>query len=128
MSNPIQNNVISVQVSSHYLPEQSDPSEARFAFRYHIRIFNQGRNRAQLLARHWVITDGNGDVEEVQGLGVVGEQPDIEPGACYEYSSGCVLKTAIGCMKGHYDMKAEGGSRFKVQIPLFSLAAPNALH
>lgn len=127
-SNQPSNNAISVEVTSHYLPEQSDPAEQRFAFRYRICIRNQGNNSAQLLARHWTITDGNGKVEEVQGLGVVGEQPEIKPNSSYEYSSGCVLHTEIGCMKGYYEMKAEGGSRFKAQIPLFSLAVPNALH
>lgn len=124
----LSNNAISIEVTSHYLPEQSDPAEQRFAFRYRIRIHNQGDNTAQLLTRHWVITDGNGEIEEVQGQGVVGEQPEIEPGKSYEYSSGCVLSTEVGCMKGHYEMQASSGDRFKAPIPLFSLSVPHALH
>lgn len=119
---------IEVSVQTRYLREQSDPSAQRFAFAYTITIANQGALPAQLLSRHWLITDGNSKVQEVKGPGVVGEQPTIAPGASHTYTSGCLLDTPIGTMEGSYDMRASDGHRFVAEIKRFRLAKPNALN
>ena len=119
---------IEVTVKTEYLPEQSAPSNQQFAFAYHIAIENQGDEAAQLLSRHWVITDGNEALQEVQGEGVIGEQPQIPPGQAFRYSSGIILSTEVGTMTGSYQMLSESGRSFDALIPTFLLAAPNAVH
>lgn len=117
-----------INVAARYLDEQSVPEERRYMFAYTIRILNQGKVPARLLARHWVITDGNGQVREVEGDGVVGEQPWLRPGEGFEYTSGAVLETDIGTMHGSYDMLADDGTRFAAPIPAFTLSVPRTLH
>ena len=119
---------IVVSIRSEYLAEQSQPEQQRYAFAYHIRIHNQGELPAQLLSRHWLITDGNGKVQEVVGEGVVGEQPWLRPGEGFEYTSGAVLETDIGTMRGSYDVLADDGTRFAAPIPPFTLSIPRTLH
>ncbi|ASK33012.1 Co2+/Mg2+ efflux protein ApaG [Alloalcanivorax mobilis] len=119
---------IQVQVTAEYLPEQSDEGNKRWVFAYHIRILNQGEITARLLTRHWVITDGEERVREVHGEGVIGEQPSIAPGQEFEYSSGAILETEVGSMRGSYQMLAEDGTCFDADIPAFTLAVPRALH
>ena len=119
---------IEVKVQSRYLQEQSDPSAGRYAFAYTIRIENTGAVAAQLLDRHWKIIDGNGTLKEVKGPGVVGEQPLIEPGVAFTYSSGCLLETPVGTMEGSYSMRATDGHSFSAPVALFRLAKPNALN
>ena len=119
---------ISVMVQSEFRPEHSDPAQGRYAFAYHINIANRGGEPAQLISRHWVITDGNEREEEVRGLGVVGEQPRIMPGAAHVYSSGAVLPTAVGSMSCSYLFVRDDGRVFQVPIPAFSLAVPHALN
>jgi ApaG protein len=115
---------ITVRVSVSYLPEQSEPRRGRWFWAYHVRIENEGAQPVQLLTRHWVITDGRGARHTVEGEGVVGEQPLIEPGASYDYVSGCPLATPTGAMQGSYSVVAEDGVRFEVAIPKFALTAP----
>lgn len=119
---------IQVKVRTQYVKEQSSPEEGRYVFSYAIRISNQGLLSARLMNRHWIITDADGRVEEVRGRGVVGEQPSIEPGREFEYTSGAVLKTPVGSMEGSYGMVAEDGARFDARIPAFTLAVPNLIH
>lgn len=111
-----------------FLPEQSDPDADRYLFAYTITIRNQGQRPAQLISRHWIITDGNNEIQEVRGLGVVGKQPFLQPGESFEYTSGCSLTTPIGTMKGKYQMVGEDGTPFEVDIPEFVLALPRMLH
>ena len=120
--------VIDVSVVTRYLPEQSQPEHQRYAFAYTITVSNTGTVAAKLLSRHWVITDGDGHVEEVRGAGVVGQQPLIEPGEQHTYSSGSVLTTTVGNMQGSYLMQANDGHQFKAIIKPFRLAVPGALH
>ncbi|MDT8759498.1 Co2+/Mg2+ efflux protein ApaG [Sphingomonas psychrotolerans] len=115
---------IVVRVSVSYLPEQSEPQRGRWFWAYHIRIENTGPVTVQLLTRHWVITDGRGARHSVEGEGVVGEQPMIEPGASFDYVSGCPLSTPTGHMQGSYHMIGEDGTAFDVAIPKFALVAP----
>jgi len=115
---------VTVRVSVSYLPEQSEPARGRWFWAYHIRIENDGAGAVQLLTRHWVITDGRGARHSVEGEGVVGEQPMIEPGASYDYVSGCPLATPTGAMQGTYRMVGEDGASFDVAIPRFTLLAP----
>ncbi|MEZ4400489.1 MAG: Co2+/Mg2+ efflux protein ApaG [Kofleriaceae bacterium] len=115
---------IEVTVRSRYLPEQSSPDHGRYVFAYSIAITNRGERPAQLRTRHWVITDGRGAIEEVRGDGVVGEQPRLEPGEHFQYTSGCVLKTPIGTMHGSYQMVRDDGAGFDAEIATFSLVAP----
>jgi ApaG protein len=117
-----------IDVATRYLDEQSEPGQDRFVFAYTIRIRNGGQVPARLLARHWVITDANGKVQEVDGEGVVGEQPWLQPGERFEYTSGAVLETDLGTMQGHYAMLADDGTRFDAPIPCFTLAVPRTLH
>lgn len=119
---------IQIAVQAHYLPEQSDPNSDRYVFGYTITIGNHGDAPAQLIGRHWFITDQNDAVQEVEGLGVVGKQPVIQPGEHYTYSSGAILATETGTMTGTYQMKADDGSMFEAQIPTFALLPPNKLN
>lgn len=118
---------IRVQVTTAYLDEQSSPSEQRYVFSYTITIRNEGQRAAQLLTRHWIITDANGRVKEVRGEGVVGEQPRLEPGQGFRYSSGAVLETPVGTMEGSYQMVDAEGQHFDAAIPAFRLAIPGIL-
>ena len=115
---------VTVRVSVSFLPEQSDPGKGRWFWAYHVRIENGGRRAVQLISREWVIVDGRGGRHEVQGEGVVGEQPVIEPGASFDYVSGCPLGTPTGRMEGRYHMVGEEGASFSVAIPSFPLIAP----
>jgi len=121
-------NKIRVDVETNYLPEQSDPAEPRYVFAYTITIRNEGRAPARLLTRHWIITDANGKVQEVRGEGVVGEQPWLRPGDDYQYTSGAVLETAVGTMRGSYQMLADDGRRFDAPIAQFTLSIPRTVH
>ncbi|HCN45487.1 MAG TPA: Co2+/Mg2+ efflux protein ApaG [Pseudomonas sp.] len=126
MSDPLYQ--VDVSVVTRFLPEQSQPENDRYAFAYTITVSNNGTLPAKLLSRHWVITHGNGKVEEVRGEGVVGEQPLIEPGQSHTYSSGAVLSCKVGTMQGSYQMFAQDGKRFEAVIAPFRLAVPGALH
>ena len=119
---------IDVSITSRYLPEQSQPQQNRFAFAYDVTIANHGELAAQLISRHWLITDGNGQVQEVRGAGVIGEQPMIAPGASHSYSSGTLMATQVGFMQGSYQMIAEDGQPFEAPIAPFRLAVPGSLH
>ena len=119
---------VDVSVVTRYLAEQSQPEHHRFAFAYTITVQNNGEMPAKLLSRHWVITDGNGHVEEVRGAGVVGQQPLIEPGKSHTYSSGTVMTTKVGTMQGTYQMLSDDGKHFDAIIAPFRLAVPGALH
>ena len=121
-------NGIRVQVTTKYLPERSTPREHEYWFAYFIRISNVGSETAQLISRHWIITNADGEEEEVRGDGVVGEQPVLEPGAVYNYNSFCHLKTSVGTMHGEYTMVVRGGETFEARIAPFTLAVPNALN
>ena len=115
---------IVVRVSVSYLPEQSEPARGRWFWAYHIRIENEGAAPVQLLTRHWIITDGRGGRHTVEGEGVVGEQPVIDPGSSFDYVSGCPLSTPTGTMQGSYHMIGADGAAFDVAIPKFALTAP----
>lgn len=119
---------IQVSVETEFLPDQSDAEGQRWVFAYHISIYNQGAVSARLLTRHWVITDGEERVQEVHGEGVIGEQPHIAPGQTFRYTSGTILETEVGSMRGSYQMIGEDGVHFDAHIPAFTLAAPHALH
>jgi ApaG protein len=119
---------IKVSVRSDYLPDQSQAMEHRYAFSYTVTIENLGTEPAQLLDRHWVITDTNGKVQEVRGEGVVGEKPYLKPGQRFRYTSGTLLETPVGTMHGSYGMVADDGTHFDAEIPAFSLAMPKTLH
>ncbi|MCR6652444.1 MAG: Co2+/Mg2+ efflux protein ApaG [Cellvibrionaceae bacterium] len=122
------NHPIDIQVKTQYLADQSVPADDRFVFSYTITVTNRGSERAQLISRHWVITDGNDAVQEVKGTGVVGQQPTLEPGASYTYSSGVVLATETGTMTGSYQMRLSSGDEFDAPIPEFALVPPHLLH
>ena len=128
MSDHPESDFIEVQVQSEFMPGQSNSDANRFVFAYHVTIENHGTIPAQLLSRHWVITDGNQKVQEVKGEGVIGEQPTIMPGESYQYSSGTVLQTPVGSMHGTYSMIHATGVEFDADIPVFTLASPSALH
>ena len=119
---------VQVAVATQYLDDQSDPADNRYAFAYSITISNTGTVAAQLISRHWIITDANNEVQEVRGLGVVGHQPLLQPGQSFEYTSGCVLATPVGSMKGSYQMTAEDGMQFDAPIAEFVLSMPRVLH
>jgi ApaG protein len=119
---------ITVAVKSAFLAEQSDPARNQYVFAYTITITNTGDVAAQLISRHWIITDAEQQVQEVKGLGVVGQQPVLEPGESFEYTSGTSLPTAVGTMRGTYQMVAGDGKTFDAQIPLFTLSMPRVLH
>lgn len=118
----------SVSINSQYLADQSDPAQRRYVFAYTVTIRNTGSVPAQLISRHWIIEDGEGQVQEVKGLGVVGHQPLLQPGEQFEYTSGSSLTTPVGSMKGEYFCVAEDGTRFDAPIPEFSLSMPRTLH
>lgn len=118
---------IEVSVEPYYLEEQSDPDDGRYVWGYRVAITNHSDKSVRLMNRYWHITDQNGQVDEVTGPGVVGEQPHLEPGDTYEYSSGCPLDTPSGMMFGHYQMETDEGDVFEVAIPAFSLDAPGML-
>ena len=117
-----------VSVRPQYLDAHSNPQERHYVFAYTVTIRNTGQHAAQLVSRHWIITDANNGVEEVQGEGVVGEQPHLAPGQAYQYTSGCPLTTPIGSMRGSYQCVADDGTQFEATIPEFVLAMPAALH
>ncbi len=119
---------IAVDVDASYLEDQSDPGGNRFVFAYTITIKNEGQVSARLLRRHWVITDANGQVQEVRGDGVVGEQPYLEPGQGFRYTSGAVLETPVGAMQGSYEMLDADGITFDALIAPFTLAMPGTIH
>jgi ApaG protein len=119
---------LQVEVETRYVEEQSEPEARRFVFAYTITMRNNGRVAAKLLTRHWLITDANGEVQEVRGEGVVGEQPHLEPGQGFRYSSGAVLETPVGTMHGSYQMLGDDGEQFDAPIPAFRLAIPGVLH
>jgi ApaG protein len=119
---------IKVSVATRFVADQSAPQENRYVFAYTITISNRGEVAARLLTRHWIITDGNGKVQEVRGDGVVGEQPWMRPGENFEYTSGAILETAVGTMRGSYQMLADDGTQFDADIPAFTLSVPRTLH
>ncbi|MBL8517442.1 MAG: Co2+/Mg2+ efflux protein ApaG [Betaproteobacteria bacterium] len=119
---------IRVEAQAFFLPEQSDETQDRYVFAYKIRITNQGSLPAQLISRHWIITDSDSKVQEVRGLGVIGEQPRLSPGENFEYSSGASIGTPVGTMRGSYQMLAEDGTSFEADIPEFVLSVPRVLH
>jgi ApaG protein len=119
---------ITVGAAVQYLPEQSDESAGRYVFAYTITLRNTGNATAQLISRHWIITDAQGLVQEVRGLGVVGAQPVLRPGESHEYTSGTAIATPVGTMRGSYQMVAEDGTRFEAAIPEFTLSVPRVLH
>jgi ApaG protein len=119
---------IRIQVVTRYIDEQSEPDSDRYVFAYTITITNAGNQAAKLISRHWIITDANGKVQEVSGDGVVGEQPHLQPGEEFRYSSGAVLETPVGAMQGLYRMEAENGVSFDAPIDAFTLAVPGLLH
>ncbi len=119
---------IVVSVTPQYLPDQSEPAEQQFVFAYTVRITNNGKQAAQVISRHWIITDGDQKTEEVRGLGVVGQQPLLSPGETFEYTSGCPLSTPVGTMQGSYHCVGENGIPFDVEIAEFVLAMPRSLH
>src|SRR5947207_15342470 len=119
---------IAVSAATQYLPEQSDEASGRYVFAYTIKLRNRGSVAAQLISRHWIITDAQGLVQEVRGVGVVGAQPSLEPGQTFQYTSGAAIATAVGTMKGAYQMLAADGTRFEAPIPEFTLSVPRVLH
>jgi ApaG protein len=119
---------ISVAAETTFIPEQSDLEAGRYVFAYTITISNTGNIAAQLISRHWIITDAENQVQEVRGLGVVGEQPLIKPGESFQYTSGTAIATPVGRMQGSYQMVAEDGSQFDAPIPTFMLSMPRVLH
>jgi ApaG protein len=119
---------LTVTVEPRFLPDQSNPSKQQFVFSYTVRITNTGERPAQVISRHWVITDGDQAKQEVRGLGVVGQQPMLAPGETFEYTSGCPLTTPIGTMRGSYHCVGENGVPFEVEISEFVLAMPRTLH
>jgi ApaG protein len=119
---------IVIQTEVNYLPEQSDEAGSRFVFSYTITITNLGHSSAKLISRHWIITDALNHVQEVRGQGVVGEQPLLKPSQSFEYTSGTVLTTQVGTMRGSYLMQTDDGEQFEVEIPKFVLSVPRVLH
>ncbi|MFM7460376.1 MAG: Co2+/Mg2+ efflux protein ApaG [Burkholderiales bacterium] len=119
---------IKVSANAFYLPEQSDEENDQFVFAYTIKITNNGAVTAKLVSRHWIITDSDGKVQEVRGVGVVGAQPELKPGESFEYTSGSSLETNVGTMRGAYQMLAEDGTRFDAIVPEFTLCVPRVLH
>ncbi|MDG4549546.1 MAG: Co2+/Mg2+ efflux protein ApaG [Candidatus Contendobacter sp.] len=120
--------LITVTAQAFFLEEQSNPERNRYVFAYTVQVLNQGNIAAKLLSRHWIITDANGKIEEVRGDGVVGEQPYLRPGEGFQYTSGTILETAVGSMKGSYQMLADDGVTFDADIPPFVLSIPRTLH
>lgn len=119
---------IEVVVIAHFMPEQSQPMDKKFYFAYDVKICNSGSVAAKLLSRHWFIVDGAGKMQEVQGLGVVGEQPYLKPGESFTYTSNVLIPTPVGSMYGNYEMLADDGTLFMAEIKAFTLAVPGVLH
>ena len=119
---------LDIDVATRFLDDQSAPDETRYAFAYTIRIRNSGDAPARLMTRHWIITDANGKVQEVRGDVVVGEQPWLRPGDHFEYTSGAVLETNVGTMRGSYQLVADDGTQFDAPVAPFTLAVPRTLH
>lgn len=119
---------IEVEVEPAYIAEQSDPQNGNYVFSYTVTIKNTGDIPAKLLTRHWIITDGDGQVQEVKGDGVIGEQPYLKPGEGFRYTSGTFMNTPVGAMRGSYQMVADDGVHFDAEIPSFTLSVPNVLH
>lgn len=119
---------IAVNVTTAHIKEQSDAAAERYVFTYTITIRNEGLMTAQLLTRHWIITNADGKTQEVRGDGVVGEQPNLKPGDSFQYTSGTMLETPVGSMHGSYQMRADDGTTFDAEIKPFTLSVPNALH
>ncbi len=119
---------IRVDVKTEFRPERSAPASRRYLFTYTVRISNQGDRPARLVSRHWIITDAHGDDEEVVGDGVIGQQPVIEAGGTFEYTSFCILETPHGSMRGTYRMERDDGTSFDAEIAPFALVTPGALH
>ena len=119
---------ITVKTQTEYIPDQSDIESERYVFAYTITITNTGSITAQLISRHWLITDATGQLQEVRGLGVIGEQPLLKPGESFEYTSGCVIATPVGTMHGSYQMVAEDGTKFEAPVAEFTLNMPRVLH
>ena len=119
---------IRIEVESFYIEERSEPQESYYFFAYRVRISNVGTETAQLISREWIITDSDGNVERVQGPGVVGEQPVLAPGEAFEYTSFCPLRTSMGSMHGHYVMRTERGDSFEAEIVPFTLAVPGVVN
>lgn len=119
---------VTVTARTAYVPDQSDPDTSRYVFAYTISIKNTGNVSAQLISRHWIITDAENQVQEVRGLGVVGEQPFLKPDESFEYTSGTAIATPVGTMRGTYQMVAEDGVQFDATIPEFTLSMPRVLH
>ncbi|MDD2990564.1 MAG: Co2+/Mg2+ efflux protein ApaG [Zoogloea sp.] len=128
MTTSKEEDTIEVRAVAQYIEEQSSIEANRYVFAYRITIRNTGQVPAQLVSRHWIITDAEGAVQEVEGAGVVGKQPLLRPGEKFEYTSGCTIATPVGTMKGSYRMVAEDGSRFDAPVPEFTLAMPRTLH
>ena len=121
-------NKIDIKVQPAYIAEQSDPTKDHYVFSYTVTIQNNGSLPAKLLARHWIITDGDGETQEVKGDGVIGEQPHLKPGDGFQYTSGTFMNTPFGTMRGSYQMISDSGEKFNAEIPSFQLSVPNALH
>lgn len=119
---------IELEIETTYVPDQSSPTDEQYVFAYTITIMNRGNVAAQLLSRHWLITDANGKEQEVRGDGVVGEQPHLEPGEGFSYTSAAMIATPVGSMQGSYQMIADDGTSFDVEIPAFTLALPHTIH
>jgi ApaG protein len=119
---------VAVSSQTQYVPEQSDEQNGRYVFAYTITLRNTGSVPAQLISRHWIITDAGSQVQEVRGLGVVGAQPLLKPGESFEYTSGTAIATPVGTMRGSYQMVAEDGTQFDAPIPEFTLSVPRVLH
>jgi ApaG protein len=119
---------VTVVARAAHVEDQSDPSRNHYTFAYTITITNTGNIPAQLISRHWIITDANNKVVEVKGLGVVGQQPLLKPGESFEYTSGTNLETTVGTMRGTYQMVAEDGQHFEASVPVFTLSVPRILH
>ncbi len=119
---------IRIQVQPSYIQDQSDPAQSYYFFSYHVRIENTAKRQMQLVSRHWLITDGFGQMEEVEGPGVIGVQPILKPGESFEYSSFCPLTTPTGSMRGTYFMVDDQGTKVEIEIPTFILAEPNHYH
>jgi len=119
---------IRIEVETHYVERESDPLQKRFVFAYTITVTNEGDTAAQLLNRHWFITDGNGEIKEVQGAGVVGKQPRIIPSQAFRYTSAAILPTPVGTMHGEYEFQRDEGELFLVPIPAFTLVLPTMVH
>jgi ApaG protein len=122
------NYAIQVNVETVYMAGESNPDGGRYVFAYTITIENTGDIGARLMSRHWLITDADGRRQEVRGEGVVGEQPYLQPGESFQYTSGAILETPVGAMEGSYQMQADDGNRFDAPIPAFSLAVPGLMH